>query len=763
MRTLLLADDNVTVQRVIALTFAREPVRVVTASDGHQAMDRVVVDRPDIVLAGTTLPQVNGYDLARFVKSKAESRNVPVLLLSGAFETVDEVQLKSSGANGVIEKPVEPLAVISRVKELLGITAEGDATSPAAARPGQPVSASDPGPPALLPTVPRLVTSTRPPPPVEPRRDAPESSAAGAADDYLDSLESAFDTLDQQLAGHHPTSQATHGGDPGRAPMPPATHRNPAPPLGRMAPADPRSPGKRPAEGDDSGNPVYEVDEDWFTQAPPRDGSDTNENLRPPALQVPPPADKAQPEDDLDDGWFAEDVRAGDVRELEQRQLAGEMGILQVPEVPEVPGVPGVPAYEPIARTLPIDWFTIGGSQPARQSAPGSVERVASVPQEPPVIEVRTVAPIAGSQPDGPPGPVADDFAALLAFERGEQAVPPMIEPIIHAVTPDITPEMLEQIATTVADRLTGSIRVEPQAPEITGEMIKMLAFLVAAALKDTIRVEPTAPEISDEMLKSIAWLVSGHLRDQIRVEPAAPVLTDAIVVQIAGMVAERLTDRVHVESKAPEITDGMLDRMGGMVANWLKDSVRVEPAAPQLDDGMLERIGATIADRLRDSVHVEAKAPEITDAMLERVSATVAARLKDSIRVEPAIPELNGPMLDQIAGTVAERLRDTVRDSVRVETVAPAVTGDMLEHIAHRVSEHLRAGLQTAPKPEISDETLDRVAARVADRVRDSFSIDELRDPITAAIRDTVRTVVAETSERLVREEIERIKARAQ
>ena len=90
MRTLLLADDNITVQRVIALTFAQEPVRILTASDGHQAMDRVVVDRPDIVLAGTTLPHVNGYDLSRFVKSKPESKHVPVLLLSGAFESIDE-------------------------------------------------------------------------------------------------------------------------------------------------------------------------------------------------------------------------------------------------------------------------------------------------------------------------------------------------------------------------------------------------------------------------------------------------------------------------------------------------------------------------------------------------------------------------------------------------------------------------------------------------------------------------------------------------
>src|SRR5688572_4368475 len=210
MRTLLLADDNVTVQRVIALTFAREPVRVVTASDGHQAMDRVVVDRPDIVLAGTTLPQVNGYDLARFVKGKAGLKHVPVLLLSGAFETVDEAQFKSSGANGVIEKPVEPTTVISRVKELLGIKSEADPATPAG-RLVTPAGPIDKSPVAQLPTVPRMVTSTRPMPRVESR---PEPSAAAPADasqgdDYLDSLASAFDTLDQQIAGRVPTAPAT--------------------------------------------------------------------------------------------------------------------------------------------------------------------------------------------------------------------------------------------------------------------------------------------------------------------------------------------------------------------------------------------------------------------------------------------------------------------------------------------------------------------------------------------------------------------------
>ena len=111
MRTLLLADDNITVQRVIALTFAAEKtIQVVTVGDGQQAIEKMAAERPDIVLAATTLPQVSGYDLAKFMRGKPALQRVPVLLLSGAFETVDEARLASCGANGVLEKPIEPTA-----------------------------------------------------------------------------------------------------------------------------------------------------------------------------------------------------------------------------------------------------------------------------------------------------------------------------------------------------------------------------------------------------------------------------------------------------------------------------------------------------------------------------------------------------------------------------------------------------------------------------------------------------------------------------
>ncbi len=65
--TLLIADDSIPTQRVIQLTFASQAIRVVVAADGHQALALIDADRPDIILACTSLPGVDGFAIARHV------------------------------------------------------------------------------------------------------------------------------------------------------------------------------------------------------------------------------------------------------------------------------------------------------------------------------------------------------------------------------------------------------------------------------------------------------------------------------------------------------------------------------------------------------------------------------------------------------------------------------------------------------------------------------------------------------------------------
>ena len=116
---LLLADDSVTIQRVIELTFADEDIQVIAVGDGRQAIERIEADRPDIVLADVGMPERDGYEVAAFVKNTPHLAHIPVLLLTGAFEPVDEQRAAAVGCDGVLAKPFEPHMVITRVKELL--------------------------------------------------------------------------------------------------------------------------------------------------------------------------------------------------------------------------------------------------------------------------------------------------------------------------------------------------------------------------------------------------------------------------------------------------------------------------------------------------------------------------------------------------------------------------------------------------------------------------------------------------------------------
>jgi CheY-like chemotaxis protein len=118
-KTLLLADDSVTIQRVVELTFAHEDVRVVAVADGRRAIEFISVERPDIVVADVGVAEIDGYGIAAHMKKSAATRDTPVLLLAGAFEPVDEGRVRSSGCDGVLVKPFEPEQLVGRVKELL--------------------------------------------------------------------------------------------------------------------------------------------------------------------------------------------------------------------------------------------------------------------------------------------------------------------------------------------------------------------------------------------------------------------------------------------------------------------------------------------------------------------------------------------------------------------------------------------------------------------------------------------------------------------
>src|SRR5262249_22168659 len=106
-KTLLLADDSITIQKVVGITFANEDYKIVSVDNGEDAVNKASSIKPDIILADVVMPKLDGYQVCERIKADATLRQIPVLLLTGAFKPFDENRSRQVGADGHIAKPFD--------------------------------------------------------------------------------------------------------------------------------------------------------------------------------------------------------------------------------------------------------------------------------------------------------------------------------------------------------------------------------------------------------------------------------------------------------------------------------------------------------------------------------------------------------------------------------------------------------------------------------------------------------------------------------
>ena len=119
-RRLLLADDSVTIQKVVELTFSDEGLEVIAVGDGQRALEMLEERMPDIVLADVLMPGISGYEICEHIKRSERFRHIPVLLLVGSFEPFDEEEARRVGADDYLTKPFQSIRqLIGKVGGLL--------------------------------------------------------------------------------------------------------------------------------------------------------------------------------------------------------------------------------------------------------------------------------------------------------------------------------------------------------------------------------------------------------------------------------------------------------------------------------------------------------------------------------------------------------------------------------------------------------------------------------------------------------------------
>jgi CheY-like chemotaxis protein len=426
-QTLLLADDSVTIQRVIELTFADEDIIVVAVSDGDQAISRIDANPPDIVLADIGMPGRNGYEVAQHVKQTPALQHIPVILLTGAFEPVDQARASEAGCDGVLAKPFEPQLVIARVRELL----EKARYAP---RPSEPFAPAEP--PAREPFT------------GEPFGSAANEPAGGAP-------------FSSEPVGDEPTRLfgRPFGGD---APQAPSSFVSQSPsPFAAPSPFAPAA----PPESDDSERPAGASSAVW-----PSSMFGSASATEPPPAPAPPPGEDREKISRLDsyfeelDAAFAS--RVDTPAPAPARSASEAMDWLGSAEA-------RTPAPEP---DLPLSLLP-----PTETVRTESLEPPAAA-EAPPAADAPETPLTQAMLP-----PLADAFAAILAAEQHDQMPVASIWGTPPSNGHGISEDVIEQITRRVLERLSDEV-VRRAVSDVVSGIAEQLVRAEIERIKSSIK-----------------------------------------------------------------------------------------------------------------------------------------------------------------------------------------------------------------------------------------------------------------------------------
>ena len=125
-KKILVADDSLTIQKVIRLALSGDGYEIQTVSDGKEALEQASLFRPDICIIDVSLPVFDAYQIREQLIHQPDLKNIPVILMSSAFEKVDEGRAQSLGFAGHLIKPFDPSHLRSTLLSVANLAPKND-------------------------------------------------------------------------------------------------------------------------------------------------------------------------------------------------------------------------------------------------------------------------------------------------------------------------------------------------------------------------------------------------------------------------------------------------------------------------------------------------------------------------------------------------------------------------------------------------------------------------------------------------------------
>ncbi len=530
---ILLADDSITIQKVIELTFSDEDFELHTVGNGQKAIDEIRSIMPHIVLCDIIMPEKNGYEVCEFIKSSADLKHIPVLLLTGAFEPFDQERARKAGCDGFLAKPFEPQTLISKVKELL---VRAPAPTPASPKPFpgpaapsarmesdertliMPPSAGGGAPPPVRP--PHVTAAPVPPPP-----PAPVSDYGSGFDDAF-----AIEAGERELVMEPGDHTVLLGGREGRPPSPSAS------------------------AGDDIWGAVE-------APASPEEEDSSTVFMAPPPISAPSTPPQAFPSQDYEVQYEADDLDSTWRMSNEETAGAAPPSYQGFEEFTHPP--------QPIQPVKPV-------KEAASYVPPPPVPEPPPIAAAPPPLEMPP--PLAPSASDPVFEPYDPFVGAAQHSAAGFEPVSPFDsdQTVDSAVSP--TDDAFERISARGFDAY-GEPEIVPQA-----EAPRSAAPEPEPIFKTNAEPEPfdeiDAPvpaEIPEPPERPERTFGAGHFAPAssagaaadggslgLPAMPAMPAMDDALIDKLAARVVDKLSQKIIQEiawEVVPDLAEGMIQR----------------------------------------------------------------------------------------------------------------------------------------------------------------------------------------------------------
>ena len=119
--TVLIVDDNAQNVELLQAFLESLPVKLVTAGDGVEALEKVAEHKPDLILLDIMMPKMSGFQVCKRIKGDPKTRDIQVLMVTALNELGDIEQATECGTDDFVSKPVNKFELLTRVKSLLRV------------------------------------------------------------------------------------------------------------------------------------------------------------------------------------------------------------------------------------------------------------------------------------------------------------------------------------------------------------------------------------------------------------------------------------------------------------------------------------------------------------------------------------------------------------------------------------------------------------------------------------------------------------------